>query len=83
MSATRTDLKAMVRDIEVAISETDKGRSYGGHRHGQYLTFARAGWNGEYWIAYARIKNRWRVVGKAENYQHAIRIARSKAVKRA
>jgi hypothetical protein len=80
MSRT-ADLKAMVRDIEVAISETDKVRHHGGHRHGLVNNLARAGWNGDYWVAYAKIKNRWRVVGKAQTYQHAIRTARSKALK--
>lgn len=78
---TRADLKAMVRDIEVAISETDKVRHHGGHRHGLNSNAARAGFDGEHWIAYAKIKNRWRVVGRGESYQHAIRIARAKALR--
>ena len=81
MSKTLKPLAVALRDIEVAINETDKVRHHGGHRHGLHQNNAKVGWNGEYWIAYAKIKNRWRVVGKGQTYQHAIRIARSKALR--
>lgn len=80
MSKSRkVDLKTALRDIEVAISETDQVHPRGGHRHGQHANIARAGWHNGTWVAYAKRKGRWLVVGKGQSYQHAIRIARAKA----
>ena len=65
--------------IEAAINETDQVLPRGGHRHGQSGRIARAGFVDGWWIAYAKIKGRWKVVGRYSNRFLAEKVARQKA----